>query len=94
MEIKDRVFVVTGGGSGLGAATAAMLVARGGKVLLADISAEAGRQVEAGLGERARFVPTDVSSDESARAAFEVSPRLVSASPRSTCASAIRGEPG
>lgn len=72
MEIKDRVFVVTGGGSGLGAATAAMLVARGGKVLLADISAEAGRQVEAGLGERARFVPTDVSSDESARAAFEV----------------------
>lgn len=72
MEIKDRVFVVTGGGSGLGAATAAMLVARGGKVLLADINAEAGRQVEAGLGERARFVPTDVSSDESARAAFEV----------------------
>lgn len=72
MEIKDRVFVVTGGGSGLGAATAAMLVARGGKVLLADINAEAGRQVEAGLGERARFVPTDVSSDESAHAAFEV----------------------
>lgn len=72
MEIKDRVFVVTGGGSGLGAATAAMLVARGGKVLLADINVEAGRQVEAGLGERARFVPTDVSSDESAHAAFEV----------------------
>ena len=72
MEIKDRVFVVTGGGSGLGAATAALLVARGGKVLLADVNAEAGRQVEAELGERARFVPTDVTSDESARAAFEV----------------------
>lgn len=72
MEIKDRVFVVTGGGSGLGAATAAMLVARGGKVVLADINAEAGRQVEAELGARARFVPTDVTSDESARAAFDL----------------------
>ena len=72
MEIKDRVFVVTGGGSGLGAATAAMLVERGGKVVLADVNAEAGRQVEAALGERARFVQTDVTSDESARAAFDV----------------------
>lgn len=72
MEIKDRVFVVTGGGSGLGAATAALLVARGGKVLLADVNAEAGHKVEAELGERARFVRTDVTSDESARAAFEI----------------------
>ena len=70
MEIKDRVFVVTGGGSGLGAATAAMLVERGGKVVLADVNAEAGQQVEAALGARARFVQTDVTSDESARAAF------------------------
>ncbi|MDD2728448.1 3-hydroxyacyl-CoA dehydrogenase [Malikia sp.] len=72
MEIKDRVFVVTGGGSGLGAATAALLVARGGKVLLADVNAEAGHKVEAELGERVRFVRTDVTSDESARAAFEI----------------------
>jgi NAD(P)-dependent dehydrogenase (short-subunit alcohol dehydrogenase family) len=70
MEIKDRVFVVTGGGSGLGAATAAMLVERGGRVVLADVNAEAGQQVEAALGARARFVQTDVTSDESARAAF------------------------
>lgn len=72
MEIKDRVFVVTGGGSGLGAATAALLVARGGKVLLADVNAQTGHKVEAELGERVRFVQTDVTSDESARAAFEV----------------------
>ncbi len=72
MEIKDRVFVVTGGGSGLGAATAALLVARGGRVVLADVNAEAGQKVEAELGEQARFVKTDVTSDESARAAFEV----------------------
>jgi NAD(P)-dependent dehydrogenase (short-subunit alcohol dehydrogenase family) len=72
MEIKDRVFVVTGGGSGLGAATAAMLVGKGGQVVLADVNAEAGQQVASGLGARARFVQTDVTSDESARAAFEV----------------------
>lgn len=72
MEIKDRVFVVTGGGSGLGAATAALLVARGGRVVLADVNAEAGQKVEAELGEQARFVKTDVTSDESARTAFEV----------------------
>ena len=72
MEIKDRVFVVTGGGSGLGAATAALLVARGGKVVLADVNTAAGQKIEAELGEGARFVQTDVTSDESARAAFEV----------------------
>ena len=72
MEIKDRVFVVTGGGSGLGAATAEMLVAQGGKVVLADVNAEAGQRVAAALGAQARFVQTDVTSDESARAAFEV----------------------
>ncbi len=76
MEIKDKVFVVTGGGSGLGAATAAMLVARGGQVVLADVNAEAGQKVAAELGDNARFVPTDVTSDESARAAFEVAQSL------------------
>ena len=37
MEIKGNVFVVTGGGSGLGAATARMIVAAGGKAVLADV---------------------------------------------------------
>ena len=34
MEINNKVFVVTGGGSGLGAATARMIVAAGGKAVL------------------------------------------------------------
>ena len=42
MEIKGNVFVVTGGGSGLGAATARMIVAAGGKAVLADVNKEAG----------------------------------------------------
>ena len=49
MEINNNVFVVTGGGSGLGAATARMIVARGGKVVLADVNKEAGEALAAEL---------------------------------------------
>ena len=70
MEIKGNVFVVTGGGSGLGAATARMIVARGGKVLLADVNKEAGAALAAELGAGARFVATDVANEESAKGAF------------------------
>ena len=70
MQLKDKVFVVTGGGSGLGAATARMIVARGGQVVLADVNAEAGEAVAAELGAAARFVATDVTNEESARQAF------------------------
>ncbi len=76
MKIDDKVFVVTGGGSGLGAATARMLVEAGGKVVLADVNAEGGAQVAAELGAAAVFVRTDVSDEASARAAIE---RAVSA---------------
>ncbi|HRH75535.1 MAG TPA: SDR family NAD(P)-dependent oxidoreductase, partial [Zoogloea sp.] len=61
MEINNNVFVVTGGGSGLGAATARMIVARGGKVVLADVNKEAGEALAAELGANARFVTTDVT---------------------------------
>ena len=40
MEIKGKVFIVTGGASGLGEGTARMLVANGGKVVIADMQAE------------------------------------------------------
>lgn len=70
MQINDNVFVVTGGGSGLGAATARMIVARGGKVVLAEVNQEAGAALAAELGANARFVATDVTSEESARGAF------------------------
>lgn len=50
MRIENRVFLVTGGSSGLGAATAKMLVEQGGKVVLADINAEAGAAKAAELG--------------------------------------------
>ena len=46
MQIKDNVFIITGGASGLGAATARMIVDAGGKVVLADVQAEAGQALE------------------------------------------------
>jgi len=72
MQISENIFVVTGGASGLGAATARMIVQRGGKVLLADINVEAGEQFAAELGANAHFVNTDITSEASARATFDV----------------------
>ena len=50
MEIKDRTFLVTGGGSGLGLATSGVLAQAGGNVLLVDINASAGQQAATDLG--------------------------------------------
>ncbi len=76
MQIQGNVFVVTGAGSGLGAATARMVVARGGKVVLADVNAAAGEAIAAELGSQARFVPTDVTNEDSARQAFAVATEM------------------
>jgi NAD(P)-dependent dehydrogenase (short-subunit alcohol dehydrogenase family) len=69
VEIAGRTALVTGGGSGLGAATARMVVDNGGSVVLADVDAERGAKVAAELGERARFVATDVTDEDSVAAA-------------------------
>ncbi|WP_417743306.1 3-hydroxyacyl-CoA dehydrogenase [Salipiger sp.] len=61
MKIEDRVFLVTGGGSGLGAAVAEMLVGAGGRAVLLDVNAEAGEAKSDALGEAAHFVKTDVT---------------------------------
>ncbi|MGX4644408.1 3-hydroxyacyl-CoA dehydrogenase [Massilia sp. SYSU DXS3249] len=76
MQVKDNVFVVTGGGSGLGAATARLISDRGGKVVLCDVNEEAGARVATELGRHAKFVPTDVTSDESARNAFAIATEI------------------
>ena len=66
MQIKDKVFLVTGAGSGLGAAAARNLAEGGAKVVLLDLNREAGEKVAAELGANARFVETDVASEASA----------------------------
>jgi len=72
MQIKNNVFLVTGGASGLGAATARMAVEAGGKVVLADMQVEAGEAHAKSLGENARFIRTDVASEADAKAAVEL----------------------
>ncbi len=69
MDIAGRTVLVSGGGSGLGAATARMVVAAGGSVVVADVDSERGRQVAVELGKQARFVRTDVTDEQSVAAA-------------------------
>ena len=54
MQISDRVFVVTGGASGLGAATARMLVDGGGRVVVADLKEDEGACARVGRSARTR----------------------------------------
>ena len=66
MEIAGKVFLVTGAGSGLGAATARTLATAGAKVVLADVNREAGGSLAVELGANACFVATDVADEASA----------------------------
>ena len=71
MQIPDRTFLVTGGGSGLGEATARKLAASGARIVIADVAEDNGRRVAAEIGDSARFVNTDVTSEDAVRAAVE-----------------------
>lgn len=71
MKFQDNVFVVTGGASGLGGATAAMIVAQGGKVILADVNADAGNAHAASLGKAASFLKCDVTQEADGKAVID-----------------------
>jgi NAD(P)-dependent dehydrogenase (short-subunit alcohol dehydrogenase family) len=72
MQIANHVFLVTGGASGLGAATARLLVSEGGSVVIADTNRAAGEALAAELGPSARFALTDVTSEPDAQAAIDL----------------------
>jgi len=69
MQIRDHVFVVTGGASGLGAATVRMLAESGGRVVVADLKEDEGQALAAEVGDNVRFVRTDVTDEASAKGA-------------------------
>ena len=71
MEIKGTTAVVTGAGSGLGEATARMLVAGGARVGLLDLPSSRGAAVAADLGDAALYVPLDVRDEEAVEAAVD-----------------------
>lgn len=61
MQIQDRVFIVTGGASGLGEGTARMLATNGGKVVIADMNTERGESVAREIG--GTYLRCDVSNE-------------------------------
>ena len=71
MKIQDSVSVVTGGASGLGEGVAAVLIQRGGRVVILDLPASKGEEAAAELGENARFVGVDVTKPDQVTSAVE-----------------------
>jgi NAD(P)-dependent dehydrogenase (short-subunit alcohol dehydrogenase family) len=69
MRIEGSTFIVTGGASGLGAATSRMVVEGGGNVVIADLNESAGNALASELGKGARFARTDVADEASGKAA-------------------------
>jgi len=93
VQIKDSVFIVTGGASGLGSATARMLVSGGGKVVIADLKEAEGNALAAELGASARFVRTDVTDEASGKAAVAAAvERFAGVHGLVNCAGVVHGE--
>lgn len=63
-RLNGKIAIITGGSSGLGAATAGRFVHEGARVVIADFQEEAGRRRAAELGDAARFVRADVTSED------------------------------
>lgn len=70
-RLAGKRTLVTGGASGLGAEIAKRYIAEGACVIIADIDGQAGQALVAELGDAARFIPLDVSSEDSWIAAME-----------------------
>ena len=89
MRIEGAVALVTGGASGLGRATAEGLVAAGARVVLADLASSDGAAVAEGLGDAARFVPTDVTSEDDVARALDAADALGGARVVVSCAGIV-----
>ncbi len=69
---EGKVAVVTGGASGIGEATARLLAAEGGRVVIADYGVDRGRAVATSIGDAAVFAECDVTDDDAVAAAFDL----------------------
>ncbi|HVK55490.1 MAG TPA: 3-hydroxyacyl-CoA dehydrogenase [Burkholderiales bacterium] len=63
MQLSNHTFLITGGGSGLGAATALLFTANGANVVLADIQSDVGEKLATKIGDHACFIKTDVTNE-------------------------------
>lgn len=71
MKIQGDSALVSGGASGLGAATVRMLVAAGARVMIADLNEPVGKALAQELGEAASFIKMDVTSEAEVQNAVE-----------------------
>ena len=72
MDFINKTALVTGGASGLGEATVRLFHEQGANVVILDLNAERGEALAAELGERVRFIRTDVSEEADVQAAVDL----------------------
>ena len=70
MRLKDKVALITGGGSGIGRAIAREFAGEGAKLLIAELDEASGQAIADEIGEAARFLRCDTSSEEDVQAAI------------------------
>eukprot|EP00249_Psilotum_nudum_P037007 c9281_g1_i1 orf=351-1196(-) len=71
-RMLDKVAVITGAASGIGASTAELFVSNGAKVVIADIQDEMGKALTRKLGENAEYTHCDVTKEEDVEAAVQL----------------------
>lgn len=74
-KLEGKTALITGGSRGMGAAEASLLHERGAQVVIADVLDDEGKALADFLGDRARFVHLDVSSEDGWQAAVEQASR-------------------
>lgn len=89
MQLDGRAVLVTGGASGLGLATVDMVLAAGGRAVIADVNEQAGQAAAARHGAAVRFVKTDVTSDAEMRRAVDAGLQAFGAIHGLVCAAGI-----
>lgn len=91
MNITGRTALITGGASGLGRATAERMLAAGSSVVIADLPQSPGAALADEWGDRAVFVPTDVTDAEQVQAAVDAASELGRLDVVVACAGIVRG---
>jgi NAD(P)-dependent dehydrogenase (short-subunit alcohol dehydrogenase family) len=75
MRLKGKVAIVTGGASGMGRSEATIFAREGARVVVADLLEREGEEVAKGIGDAARFMKLDVTSEASWQAVVAAAER-------------------